>query len=87
MDLALAAEYNDEVTADIARGMLEANGIPAIVEGTNMVRLYLGAQIWNPVRLMVRQCDLDTALTLLKEHGDIETIRDDLSVAPYFLYP
>ncbi len=71
MDLALAAEYNDEVTAGIARGMLEANGIPAIVEGTNMVRLYLGAQIWNPVRLMVRQCDLDTALTLLKEHGDI----------------
>lgn len=71
MDLALAAEYNDEVTADIARGMLEANGIPAIVEGTNMARLYLGAQIWNPVRLMVRQCDLDTALTLLKEHGDI----------------
>lgn len=71
MDLALAAEYNDEVTADIARGMLEANGIPAIVEGTNMVRLYLGAQIWNPVRLMVRQCDLETALTLLKEHGDI----------------
>lgn len=71
MDLALAAEYNDEVTADIARGMLEANGIPAIVEGTNMVRLYLGAQIWNPVRLMVRQCDLDTALSLLKEHGDI----------------
>lgn len=71
MDLALAAEYNDEVTADIARGMLEANGIPAIVEGTNMVRLYLGAQIWNPVRLMVRQCDLDSALSLLKEHGDI----------------
>lgn len=71
MDIVLAAEYNDEVTADIARGMLEANGIPAIVEGTNMVRLYLGAQIWNPVRLMVRQCDLDTALTLLKEHGDI----------------
>ncbi len=71
MDIVLAAEYNDEVSANIARGMLEANGIPAIVEGSNMVRLYLGAQIWNPVRLMVRQCDLDTALTLLKEHGDI----------------
>lgn len=71
MDIVLAAEYNDEVSANIARGMLEANGIPAIVEGSNMVRLYLGAQIWNPVRLMVRQCDLDTALTLLREHGDI----------------
>lgn len=71
MDIVLAAEYNDEVSANIARGMLEANGIPAIVEGSNMVRLYLGAQIWNPVRLMVRQCDLGTALSLLKEHGDI----------------
>lgn len=71
MDIVLAAEYNDEVSANIARGMLEANGIPAIVEGSNMVRLYLGAQIWNPVRLMVRQCDLDAALKLLKEHGDI----------------
>ncbi len=71
MDIVLAAEYNDEVSANIARGMLEANGIPAIVEGSNMVRLYLGAQIWNPVRLMVRQCDLDYALKLLKEHGDI----------------
>lgn len=71
MDIVLAAEYNDEVSANIARGMLEANGIPAIVEGSNMVRLYLGAQIWNPVRLMVRQPDLDAALKLLKEHGDI----------------
>ena len=71
MDIVLAAEYNDEVSANIARGMLEANGIPAIVEGSNMVRLYLGAQIWNPVRLMVRQCDLDAALKLLTEHGDI----------------
>lgn len=71
MDIVLAAEYNDEVSANIARGMLEANGIPAIVEESNMVRLYLGAQIWNPVRLMVRQCDLDYALKLLKEHGDI----------------
>lgn len=71
MDIVLAAEYNDEVSANIARDMLEANGIPAIVEGSNMVRLYLGAQIWNPVRLMVRQCDLDYALKLLKEHGDI----------------
>lgn len=71
MDLVLAANFNDQVSADIARGMLEANGIPAIIEGTYMSTLYLGAQIWNPVRLMVRQCDLDATLKLLKEHGDI----------------
>lgn len=37
MKLVLAAEYNDEVTANIARGMFESNGIPAVVEGSNMV--------------------------------------------------
>jgi len=71
MKLVLAAEYNDEVTANIARGMLESNGIPAVVEGSNMVRLYLGAQIWNPVRLMVRDTDLEAATELLREHDDL----------------
>lgn len=71
MKLVLAAEYNDEVTANIARGMLEANGIESIVEGSNMVRLYLGAQIWNPVRLMVREDDLEAATKLLREHDDL----------------
>lgn len=71
MNIVLAAEYSDEISANIARGMLEANGIPAFVEESNMVRLYLGAQIWNPVRLMVRQDDLEQATKLLHEHGDI----------------
>ncbi len=71
MKLVLAAEYNDEVTANIARGMFESNGIPAVVEGSNMVRLYLGAQIWNPVRLMVRDTDLEAATELLREHDDL----------------
>ena len=65
------ASFPDTISASIAQGMLEANGIPAFVEGSNMVRLYLGAQIWNPVRLMVRQDDLEQATKLLHEHGDI----------------
>ena len=36
-----------------------------------MVRLYFGAEIWNPVRLMVREDDLEAAKKLLAEHGDI----------------
>lgn len=71
MKIVLAAEYTDEVTANIARGMLEANGIPAFIEGENMARLYFGAQVWNPVRLMVRDTDLEAATALLKDHGDI----------------
>lgn len=71
MKIVLAAEFNDEVSADIARGMLEANGIKAIVEGSNMLRLYFGAQIWNPARLMVREEDLEAATKLLDEHGDL----------------
>lgn len=71
MKIVLAAEYSDEVSASIAKGMLEANGINSIIEGSNMVRLYFGAEIWNPVRLMVREEDLEAAKKLLAEHGDI----------------
>ncbi|MBO4943566.1 MAG: DUF2007 domain-containing protein [Muribaculaceae bacterium] len=71
MKIVLAAEYSDEVSASIAKGMLEANGINSIIEGSNMVRLYFGAEIWNPVRLMVREDDLEAAKKLLAEHGDI----------------
>ena len=70
-DIVLAAEYTDEVTANIARGMLESNGIPAIVEGSNMARMYMAGATWAPVRLMVRSEDLPTALNLLKECGEI----------------
>jgi len=71
MKLILAAEYNDEMTANMAKGMLEANGIQAIIEGSNMVNLYPGAQIWNPVRLMVRDEDLEAATELLRKHKDM----------------
>lgn len=71
MKIVLAAEYSDEVSASIAKGMLEVNGINSIIEGSNMVRLYFGAEIWNPVRLMVREDDLEAAKKLLAEHGDI----------------
>lgn len=71
MKLVLAAEYNDEMTANIAKGMLEANGIQSIVEGSNMVSLHPGAQIWNPVRLMVRDEDLEAAKDLLRKHKDM----------------
>ena len=70
MKLILAAEYNDEASANIAQGMLENNGIKSNVEGSNMVSLYPGAQIWNPVRLMVREEDLAAATELLRDHSD-----------------
>lgn len=71
MKLVLAAEYNEEVTANMAQGMLESNGIKSIVEGSNMVRLHPGAHIWNPIRLMVREEDLAAATELLRNHGDM----------------
>ena len=71
MSLVVAAEYLDEVKASIAAGMLDANGIPSVLEGTHVAQMYFSSAIWNPVRLMVRQDDLDAALELLRQHGDI----------------
>ena len=67
MDIVCAAEYSDEISASIACGMLKSNGIPAFVEAPNMARMYMAGATWAPVRLMVRESDLDKALSLLKD--------------------
>ena len=70
--IVLAATFDDMPMANIARGMLEANGIPAILDNEiaySVLRIELTPT--NSIRLMVREQDLDKALHLLKEHGDI----------------
>ena len=68
--LVVAAEYSDEMTASIACGMLKANGIDAMVEGSNMATIYMAGATWAPVKLLVPSADLPRALDLLSQHND-----------------
>lgn len=65
-----AAEYDTEVDAAIAAGMLENNGIEARVEGSLMTTIYAAGATWAPVRLLVPSDRLTDAIALLRNHYD-----------------
>lgn len=69
--LVLAMTYDNGPEANIAMGMLRANGIPAILDNEIAFTTF-GIQLTptNGIRLMVRQCDLAAARALLHADGD-----------------
>lgn len=68
-----AAEFSDIATASIAKGMLDNHDIPSIIDNQAMSHLYPTpfSGTWA-VRLMVNDSDFEKAVSLLREHGDIE---------------
>lgn len=70
---AIAAVFSNDTAARMAVGMLESHGIECGLADTVMSSIYPLGDV-NPnfgVRLFVNEADLDRALQLLKEHGDI----------------
>ena len=67
MALVELAAFHDAVSADLARGHLEAAGIRAFVFDAGLSSLGLGAMI--PARLMVEEDDRAAAERLLGEAG------------------
>lgn len=70
--IVLAAVFDNAGAANIAKGMLEANNIPAILDGEIALNVF-GIQLspTDGIRLMVRARDLERAQDLLNEHGDL----------------
>ncbi len=68
-DLVLCARYSDTPMAAIARGLLDSNDIPAIIDNGIMGTILPPA---GAVRLMVRRCDLDRARDILIKGGMYE---------------
>lgn len=71
--LVLARVFDNDGAANIALGMLRANGIPCILDNELAFQTF-GIQLTptNGIRLMVRQKDLPDALKLLNADGDDE---------------
>ena len=66
----VAAEFDNERDAAIAAGMLENNGIRAIVDGSIMTTIYAAGATWAPVKLYVADGDIEAAKKLLEQHKD-----------------
>ncbi len=64
--LVLARVFETIGVANIALGMLRANGIPCILDNEIIASVFaLPSAQFNGIRLMVHERDLDTALKLL----------------------
>lgn len=69
--LKLASIFSTPQEAYIAKGMLDANGIPSIINNEDFYNVYpIGFNSIGGIRLMVPEEDYDKAIQLLKEHGD-----------------
>lgn len=67
----LAAQFSSDTAAHMAQGMLQSNGIESHIESDSMATLYGAGMTWAPIRLFVKAPELERALELLREHGDI----------------
>lgn len=65
-DLVLLNEYYSDAEAYIAKGVLETNGIPCVINNEIMSSVYpITVTTLGAIRLMVFERDLDTARELL----------------------
>ena len=65
------ATFPDVMSASIAQGMLESNGIKAVIENQAMSSIYPAPLSGSSeVTLAVSDTDADRTTELLNEHGD-----------------
>lgn len=62
-ELSILCRFNDTATAEITAAMLRANGIDATVSGG--VSSYPCMNLIDPVNVLVRESDLESALKLV----------------------
>lgn len=72
-DLILLDTYYSDVDAYIAKGVLETNGIPCVINNEIMSSVYpITVTTLGGIRLLIFRRDLDEARRLLASGGDEE---------------
>lgn len=62
---ATAASYTSQGEAYIAKGLLESNGIPVVINNATISSVYPMTDTWTPLELLVPADKLDEAKKLL----------------------
>jgi hypothetical protein len=57
--------YNNPETAAIDRGLLQANGVPCVVNNATISSVYPMTDTWAPVELMIPATQVELAEKLL----------------------
>jgi Putative prokaryotic signal transducing protein len=75
--LVFAAAFNMPIEAQLARGLLEAEGIKAFLTGGESVNVFSGVQgLGGQIRLQVAEADAERAAEMLAPHFDRPTDDD-----------
>ncbi len=61
----VVGEYSSLSEAAIVKGMLETNGIPAVINDEIISSVYPMTATWAPIRLYVRDSDIQAADMLI----------------------
>ncbi len=72
MPLSCIAQFNTPAEASMAQGMLESHGIRSIVDNGTILSVIPIPSTIGGARLMVNSDDVDEAIRLLREHGDLD---------------
>jgi hypothetical protein len=71
--LVTVAQYADYIEAEMARQLLEDNGIKAIVTGDNVANTYAGVPAMIDLELQVLESQAEEAIYILESHPEPES--------------
>lgn len=58
--------YSSLETAEIDKGLLEANGIPCVINNATIASVYPMTDTWTPLQMLISADKLDEARELIK---------------------
>lgn len=76
MALTILKECNSNFEAELIKGALASEGIPCIIQGENINRLYGGISAF-PIKVLVNEEDKETAMTIVAENEIEDNGKDE----------
>lgn len=70
MDWITIKTFSSPEEAEIVKGMLVSNGIPAVINNSTIASVYPMTDTWTPLQLMVPASCENDALKLMELNGD-----------------
>lgn len=76
MALTILKECNSNFDAELIKGALASEGIPCIIQGENINRLYGGISAF-PIKILVNEEDKEAAMAIIAENGSEDEGKDE----------
>jgi hypothetical protein len=72
----LLKTFNSRIDAELAKSLLESNGIKTMVSADDVGGMYPAASVYWGVKLFVNEKDFEIANNLINNFGEVEPEKD-----------